>query len=397
MKKRLEVYLFFYLLILLSFSYFFLHFKHEVANDSTISEWLINYEGGFTKRGIIGQIAIELSRFFKSELRWIIFLLQSFSVTIYFLLLFNLLRKIEFDRIIILSIFSPIFILYPVAEIEVLARKEIIIFSFFLIYLLIPRNSNLKTLSFIIFLTLGMLVWEPIIFFFPLFLLFEIIENDIEKFNFDFFKLILSFIPSLIIALVILFDPLTIEEHKKMAFILKNEFNQNCYMSCSRLLTVSIQQNIMEVTNKYSLEVFIRYSLIILFGFFPLFTLIKNSSLKNKKLFLFKNFSQPIYTFYLTLPFILALFAIGYDWGRWVNISYVILALIYFKLILNKYLIINYENLRQNFLYRIKRVTFIILFIIFCFGWNPKTVISGDVASFPGYRIPYKVIKILTN
>ena len=199
MKKRLEVYLFFYLLILLSFSYFFLHFKHEVANDSTISEWLINYEGGFTKRGIIGQIAIELSRFFKSELRWIIFLLQSFSVTIYFLLLFNLLRKIEFDRIIILSIFSPIFILYPVAEIEVLARKEIIIFSFFLIYLLIPRNSNLKTLSFIIFLTLGMLVWEPIIFFFPLFLLFEIIENDIEKFNFDFFKLILSFIPSLII------------------------------------------------------------------------------------------------------------------------------------------------------------------------------------------------------
>ncbi len=397
MKKRLEVYLFFYLLILLSFSYFFLHFKHEVANDSTISEWLINYEGGFTKRGIIGQIAIELSRFFKSELRWIIFLLQSFSVTIYFLLLFNLLRKIEFDRIIILSIFSPIFILYPVAEIEVLARKEIIIFSFFLIYLLIPRNSNLKTLSFIIFLTLGMLVWEPIIFFFPLFLLFEIIENDIEKFNFDFFKLILSFIPSLIIALVILFDPLTIEEHKKMAFILKNEFNQNCYMSCSRLLTVSIQQNIMEVTNKYSLEVFIRYSLIILFGFFPLFTLIKNSSLKNKKLFLFKNFSQPIYTFYLTLPFILALFAIGYDWGRWVNISYVILALIYFKLILNKYLIINYENLRQNFLYRIKRVTFIILFIIFCFGWNPKTVISGDIASFPGYRIPYKVIKILTN
>ncbi len=397
MKKRLEVYLFFYLLILLSFSYFFLHFKHEVANDSTISEWLINYEGGFTKRGIIGQIAIELSRFFKSELRWIIFLLQSFSVTIYFLLLFNLLRKIEFDRIIILSIFSPIFILYPVAEIEVLARKEIIIFSFFLIYLLIPRNSNLKTLSFIIFLTLGMLVWEPIIFFFPLFLLFEIIENDIEKFNFDFFKLILSFIPSLIIALVILFDPLTIEEHKEMAFILKNEFNQNCYMSCSRLLTVSIQQNIMEVTNKYSLEVFIRYSLIILVGFFPLFTLIKNSSLKNKKLFLFKNFSQPIYTFYLTLPFILALFAIGYDWGRWVNISYVILALIYFKLILNKYLIINYENLRRNFLYRIKRVTFIILFIIFCFGWNPKTVISGDVASFPGYRIPYKVIKILTN
>ena len=79
MKKRLEGYLLFYLLILLSFAYFFLFLKHGVGNDSTISEWLINYEGGFTKRGIIGQIAIEISRYFNSELRWVIFILQTFN------------------------------------------------------------------------------------------------------------------------------------------------------------------------------------------------------------------------------------------------------------------------------------------------------------------------------
>ena len=39
---------------------------------------------------------------------------------------------------------------------------------------------------------------------------------------------------------------------------------------------------------------------------------------------------------------------------------------------------------------------FIAIFIIFCFGWNQKTAITGDVASFPGYRIPVKIInKIL--
>ena len=91
MKKKIEIYLFFYLIVLLGFSYFFLFVKHEVANDSTISEWLINYEGGFTKRGIIGQIAIELSRYFQTSLRWTIFLLQSFTATIYFFLLFQLL------------------------------------------------------------------------------------------------------------------------------------------------------------------------------------------------------------------------------------------------------------------------------------------------------------------
>ena len=93
MKKKLEGYLFFYLIILLNFAYFFLFLKHGTGNDSTISEWLINYEGGFTKRGIIGQIAIEISRYFMSELRWTIFILQSLTITIYFFLLFKLLKN----------------------------------------------------------------------------------------------------------------------------------------------------------------------------------------------------------------------------------------------------------------------------------------------------------------
>ena len=55
MKKNINSFLSIYLLILFSFSVFFLNEKHVVENDSTISEWLINYSGGFTKRGIIGQ------------------------------------------------------------------------------------------------------------------------------------------------------------------------------------------------------------------------------------------------------------------------------------------------------------------------------------------------------
>ena len=147
MKKKFNNYLFFYLLILIGFSYFFLFIKHNVANDSTISEWLINYEGGFTKRGLIGQFAIELSRIFQSNLRWVIFLLQSLACTLYFFLLYKLLRNLKFERIIILSIFTPIFILYPIAEIEVLARKEILVFSLFIAYLLIPRKCKYKIFS----------------------------------------------------------------------------------------------------------------------------------------------------------------------------------------------------------------------------------------------------------
>ena len=126
--KKINNIIFFYLLILLSFAYFYLYIKHQVGNDSTVSEWLINYEGGFTKRGIIGQLAIELTRLFDTNLRWVILLLQSSICTLYFVFLYKLFKDLKYDRTIILAIFTPIFILYPIAEIEVLARKEIIVF-----------------------------------------------------------------------------------------------------------------------------------------------------------------------------------------------------------------------------------------------------------------------------
>ena len=396
--KKINNYLFYYLIILLGFSFFFLFIKHQVGNDSTISEWLINYEGGFTKRGLVGQFAIETSRFFGSDIRWVIFLFQSFTCTCYFVLLYNLLIKLKYERVIVLSILSPIFILYPIAEIEVLARKEIIVFSLFLIYLFIPRNSNFKSFSFISFTVLSILIWEPTIFFYPLFFIYEIIDRKIEKFNFELFKVFISFVPSIIIALIIIFDPLSKDQHETMALVLKNEFNQSCYMSCALLAGKStIIQQFEGNFGKYSLEVFVRYFLIIFIGFYPLNLLIKNSSLKIKNLIFSYFFKSLLKLLWICLLPVTILFAMGYDWGRWVNITYVFFALTYFKLLIDSHIEINFKNLEQTFLYKIKGKTYVIFFIIFCFGWNPKTVITGDVASFPGYRIPYKVFKILNN
>jgi hypothetical protein len=324
--------------------------------------------------------------------------MQSFVCTVYFLLLYLLLKNLRFERTIILAVFTPIFILYPIAEIEVLARKEIIVFVLYLIYLLVPRGSSFKIFSLFLFSTFSILIWEPIIFFFPLIIILEIIENNIEKINFIFIKILISFVPSILLAYIMIVDPLTIIEHDKMVFVLKNEFNQSCYMSCNLLKSKSsILQQFEGNMSSYSIEVFLRYSLIILIGFYPLFCLIKNSSLKKRSLFFFKFFNEPITPFLICLLPILILFAMGYDWGRWVNITYVILASIYFHLLIKENFILNYENLEKSFFYKINKKIFIIFFIIFCFGWNPKTVITGDVASFPGYRIPYKIFKISVN
>ena len=68
MKKNINLQLSYYLIILFFFAVFFLFQKHHVANDSTISEWLINYEGGFTKRGFIGQISFYIANLFSKLL-----------------------------------------------------------------------------------------------------------------------------------------------------------------------------------------------------------------------------------------------------------------------------------------------------------------------------------------
>ena len=141
MKKKIfdnwPNYYLYYILMLVFFGVFALYYKHDVGNDSTISDWLINYSGGFVRRGLIGQLSIEFSNFLSFELRKTILIFQIFFFTTYYLLVFFLLRKTIKNRLIILSIFTPIFILYPVAEIEALGRKEILIFLIIAIYFLI--------------------------------------------------------------------------------------------------------------------------------------------------------------------------------------------------------------------------------------------------------------------
>ena len=398
MKKNINnKYILIYLIILLLFSYFFLYFKHQVGNDSTISEWLINYEGGFTRRGFIGQIAILLSRLFESDLRWTIFLFQSFFCTAYFFLLWYLLKDLKNNRIINLSIFTPIFILYPIAEIEVLARKEIIVFTLFLVYILFPLNHWFKNILLILFSFFSVLIWEPTLFFFPLIFLYLIIENKIDKVDFKLVKLILLMSPGVLLALYIIANPFSDNQWEVMASVLNNEFNERCYMACGLLISKStLIQQFQGNAGKYSFEVIFRYSLIIIIGFYPLALLLKNSVIKSKNLVILRNFKNLLTPSCIAIFPVILLFAMGYDWGRWVNISYVISALIFYSLLKNNKIILNINSLKKNFLYKLKGKVFVIFFLIFCFGWNPKTVMLGDVASFPGYRVPVKVInKIL--
>ena len=395
MKKEINILLSIYLITLFCFSVFFLNEKHIVGNDSTISEWLINYEGGFTKRGLIGQIAIYFAYFLKTNLRDSILIMQILLVLTYFILLFNFFKNLKIDRLMMLSIFTPIFILYPVAEIEVLARKEVFIFCIFLLTIKIKNNFYINVNKFLI-LPVAVLIWEPIVFFFPFFIAWDLINLKLFKFKEIFLKLFPTYLPSLFIAFYIMISPISLDNHNTMSEFLKNEFDEVCYMSCALLKSKqSLYQHLEAQFGRYSFEVLLRYFLVILVGFGPLFLLLNNSYLKDKKIFFFKNFKSLLFPYLLLISPIIPLAALAYDWYRWVNVSYFFSVILYYQLFKNDLIEIN--NLKLNKFTNIlkNKKVFIIIFIIYCFSWNPKTVMTGDVASFPGYRIPYKVFKIV--
>ena len=208
--------------------------------------------------GIIGQICIWFAENLNLSLRFVIFIFQTIILFIYFCLLFLFFSKVNVNKMMLLSIFSPIFILYPIAEIEVLARKELFIFSFLLAYLLI-KNKNFKS-SFIFFvLPVCVLIWEPVAFFFPFLIALEIINNKYKNTKEILFRGIYIFIPSIIVAIYIILNPISDENHEIMANYLKTNFNENCYVACGLLKNKSTIYQQFNPLRVYNFEVVTRY------------------------------------------------------------------------------------------------------------------------------------------
>ena len=63
-----------YLIFLLLFSFIFLSKTYDVDTNNAIAEWLINYQGGFGRRGLLGEIFVQISLVTDINLKSLIFI-----------------------------------------------------------------------------------------------------------------------------------------------------------------------------------------------------------------------------------------------------------------------------------------------------------------------------------
>ena len=88
-----------------------------------MAEWVINYQGGFTRRGFLGEIVFQISQLFDFQLRKTFLILQVFIYIFYFYFIYRLFSKIKYNFVFALAIFSPLFFIFSLSELKLLEGK----------------------------------------------------------------------------------------------------------------------------------------------------------------------------------------------------------------------------------------------------------------------------------
>ena len=384
----------YYLIFICFSSIFFMSRTYQLDVNNSMGEWLINYQGGFGRRGLLGELFTQISLKFNFPIRKTILYFLYFIFVVYYSFIYLFFRDIKKNKLIIISVLSPLFVLFPLAELEALGRKDILIPLFFLIFCNFFLRTSFLVLSSIllIFFPILLLTHEVSIFYLPFFLI--VLLFKIEKFNIT--KLLFIIFISIFFVFIIYIlsnSAHSSDQIKMMCDHMKNVLNDKCGLG-AYVLNRALADNIAELGG--NITQFIRNFFVFVFGFSALVILIQNSYFNNQKINIISKYFN--YKFLMSIVFLPTLipFAIAVDWGRWFNLSCTMLTLFYIFCYKNKKVILNNQiKIIEIFSYNSfkSKNFFLILVFMLCFSWNPKAVYHEDIGSFPIYRIITKIIK----
>tara|TARA_B100000123_G_C25712084_1_gene420464 strand:- start:166 stop:1365 length:1200 start_codon:yes stop_codon:yes gene_type:complete len=381
-----------YLILIFFFSVIFLSQKFLYPTDWTTSEWLINYQGGFVRRGLAGEILFKIHTVSDVPLRYLVFYLEIFILIGFLFLIFNFLRDIYLNELLIFLFFSPIFLIFPIAENEVLVRKEYLLLSIYILYLvLLLKNNNSFYLIILIFLPLMNLIWDGMIFYIFFFIFSFLCKKNLK--NREMIYYLLSYLPYLISLYFVLVTKSDSTGFEKMCL----SINENCF-GAMFALDKTLIWNIEYVTSRFKLEYLLRYSFLIILCFSPILTYSYFDNFKIKVGNILINKPLIKLNFLLIISMLLFML-IGYDWGRWINIGYSFSLLTLFFLIKNSN--IDFYNNKISrilaFFSKSYKKSFYFIFFLYTFSWNMKGIMTDDIGSIPYYRIIVKSLKIITS
>ena len=376
MKKISFFLIFLSFLIIINNS--FRYYKNKTSYE--IGDWLINYQGGFVRKGLIGEFFFQIYDFTKLNPSLLVLFLIIFLYFIFYFVVLKLLNKITFDKLFIFTLFSPLSFFFPVFNSKATGRKEILFISIlsFLCYFLPKIDKKYYLYIYLLSLSLIGLTHEGFIFYFgylliPLILLLR--PNNINE-----IKIIGFCILFLTISLLLLtYNFSGTEQHViSICNSIKQFANERCEtFGQIAALKWDLNRYITEKNDIYLPKYIFLYSSYAIISFAPLFLMHKYASLK---IFIFNTRFSLILL--LIVPFVLTLpiYYIAFDWGRYLHTSYISSLIILLFLIKNKMILFNYKLNIQKYNF-INKIILPIFFITYCFGWTVPYCCKPEIKS----------------
>lgn len=384
--KFLKYYLFFVFIT----SVYFLYNKFLYPTDWTTSEWLINYQGGFVRRGLSGEFLFQINKVLDLNLRFLVFYFNIIILATFYVIFFNFMKNVKLNELLIFFLYSPFFLIYPSAETEVIARKEFLLFILYIFYINLLIKNHPKVYIFLaISLPLMNLIWDGILFYIPFFFFAFLFKKKLT--NKNLFHFFLSFIPYFISLIFVITSSSNPEGYN----LICSSIGEKCW---GALIVLNIEMPLNFILNyvyeNVRIDYIIRYCFLFLLAFLPFLLFFY---FENKKIKYFKYKKLFFLLYLITLIPIIIFHVIANDWGRWINIGY------FFSLITILYLIrINEINLNKNlFSVKIKSfaskkpIIFNSILFTYILSWNMKATMADDIGSFPHYRIIVKFFEYL--
>lgn len=146
---------------------------NESANPFSVGDWLINYDQGFIRRGLGGTVLLYLQDAFHWPILRTLFVFKFLLYTLIFVAALKLTWRVrEYSELILLG--SPAAFLFPLFSWTAAGRKEILLFAVPAFFTLLPFRQRTERwywtsgVVLITYLTFVLLVHEGLYFFFPL-------------------------------------------------------------------------------------------------------------------------------------------------------------------------------------------------------------------------------------
>ena len=306
-KKQNKYKLLSYILIFFtSLNYiFFTHRFFQRENGYILGDWLINYEGGFSRRGFLGELILYLKSFINLDIINLTFVIVITFYLIFIYLLIKLISRSNINFLIALFIFSPTTFLFNFYDPLAIGRKEFLFLLFIVFYLLYNQNKFFIYIG-TIFAVLITLTHELFTLLTPFLFIAKYLDTKSLKLKTYLVEIVISFFSSLIFLWIILSpDPNTVETC--------NHIKQFGLSDTACWAINEMRGKPLQIIGYWSNSFYSKYYSLFLILIFALifFNLKKNLDLKLVTIILMMLLSF--------LPIFLLIFIVN-DWGRYFNV-----------------------------------------------------------------------------